>query len=64
MKKFITHSIYISFICTFVFLVLLSLTNGYTDPFYLRFTTPKNNNLIIGTSRAAQGIQPEIIRKP
>ncbi len=37
--------------------------DGYTDPFYLRFTTPKQTSLIIGTSRAAQGIDPSIINK-
>ena len=29
--------------------------------FYLRFTSPKHNSLIIGTSRSAQGIHPNII---
>lgn len=36
------------------------LAGGYTDPFYVRFTTPKQKNFIIGTSRAAQGLQPGI----
>lgn len=35
--------------------------DGRTDPFYLRFTTPKQSSLIIGSSRAAQGILPHII---
>lgn len=35
--------------------------DGRTDPFYLRFTTPKQHSLILGTSRAAQGILPGVI---
>ncbi len=47
---------------TFLFFVwICSKANGYTDPFYIRFTTPKQNSLIIGTSRAAQGLQPKIV---
>lgn len=37
------------------------LENGTSDPFYQRFITPKQNSLIIGSSRAAQGIHPSII---
>jgi hypothetical protein len=35
--------------------------SGKTDAFYLRFTTPKKSSLIIGTSRAAQGLMPSVI---
>jgi hypothetical protein len=34
--------------------------DGNTDPFYIRFTTPKQEHLILGTSRAAQGLQPKV----
>ena len=37
--------------------------DGYTDPFYIRFTTSKQKNLILGTSRAAQGIQPRFFKE-
>jgi hypothetical protein len=40
------------------FLFILSRANGFTDPFYIRFTTPTQQNMIIGTSRSAQGIVP------
>lgn len=39
------------------------LADGTTDPFYLRFTSPPQKNLIVGTSKAAQGIQPEVLKK-
>jgi len=34
---------------------------GYTDPFYRRFTSPRQTSLILGTSRSAQGLLPEVI---
>lgn len=35
--------------------------DGRTDAYYLRFTTPRQTSLILGTSRAAQGIRPRIL---
>lgn len=58
MKRFLIHSAF------FIALVLGSMAfvffqaDGYTDPFYVRFTTPKQNSLILGTSKAAQGLRP------
>jgi hypothetical protein len=56
MKKFVLRTIIfllpLTVICWFVF----SLADGTTDALYARFTTPKQTSLIIGTSRAAQGI--------
>lgn len=37
--------------------------DGTTDPYYLRLTTPKQTSLILGTSRAAQGLQPQVFKK-
>ncbi len=37
--------------------------DGDADAFYLRFTSSKQNSLILGTSRAAQGIIPDILNK-
>lgn len=39
------------------------LADGYTDPFYLRFTTPQQTSLIIGTSRAANGLHPDVLNR-
>ncbi|OHX65549.1 hypothetical protein [Flammeovirga pacifica] len=41
---------------------LIFTIDGRSDPFYLRFTTKKQSSLILGTSRAAQGIVPSIFR--
>lgn len=63
MRKF-TISFIILFICvTSSILYLFSLTNGYSDPFYLKLTSPKQNNLILGNSKTAQGIQPSVLEK-
>lgn len=37
--------------------------DGYFDPFYLRFTNGKHASMIIGTSRAAQGLQPAVFNE-
>lgn len=38
---------------------LMLRADGGTDAYYLRFTTPKQKNLILGTSKAAQGLRPD-----
>lgn len=37
--------------------------DSYFDPFYLRFTTGQHASMIVGTSRAAQGILPEVLNQ-
>lgn len=44
-----------------VFFGVLFLADGKTDAFYLRFTTAKQHSLILGTSRAAQGLRPDVL---
>ena len=52
----------------FISLILLSVlyvfyqADGTTDASYLKFTTPQKKSLIIGSSRAAQGIQPKVLK--
>src|SRR5690606_33715130 len=41
--------------------VVFLFANGKIDPYYLRFTTPKKHSLVVGNSRAAQGIMPHIL---
>ncbi|THD67755.1 hypothetical protein E7Z59_08870 [Robertkochia marina] len=40
---------------------LFFLADGYTDPFYLKFTSPRQENMLLGTSRAAHGLQPRVL---
>ncbi|MGI4761689.1 MAG: hypothetical protein ACRYF0_13350 [Janthinobacterium lividum] len=39
-----------------------ALQRPYLDPFYTRFTTPPAGSLVLGTSRAAQAVQPAVLR--
>ncbi|NND63343.1 MAG: hypothetical protein HKN48_09130 [Flavobacteriaceae bacterium] len=58
---------FLKFSALFVILVLIAVmitffkADGYTDSFYMRVATPKQNSLIIGNSKAAQGLQPDVI---
>jgi len=63
MRRFVTQLLIISFISLSIISLLFLKADGYTDPFYIRFTTPKQQNLILGTSRAAQGIQPRFFKE-
>ena len=56
---------------TFLFLIaviislglLFTQADGYTDEYYLKFATPKQKSLILGTSRAAQGVRPDVFEE-
>ena len=58
MKPFLLKIVaFLAFIAVTIYLISMR-ADGYTDPFYLRFTTPKQSSLILGTSRAAQDLHP------
>ena len=40
---------------------LALLADGTTDDYYLKFSSPKQSSLILGTSRAKQGIIPSVL---
>ena len=63
MRKFIVNVSLFGILCIISIYIVLSKADGYADPYYLRFTTPKQNSFIIGTSKAAQGLNPEVINK-
>jgi hypothetical protein len=46
-----------------ILFLLVHNINGYSDTIYLRFTSPRQTSLILGTSRAAQGLQPSILNR-
>ena len=58
MKKFLIRIGIVSAIAAALHLSAALLADGTFDPFYSRFTTSARHSLIIGTSRAAQGIRP------
>lgn len=44
-------------------IALFSLVDGYSDPHYLRFTSPQQNSLILGNSKSAQGLRPSVMNQ-
>ncbi len=63
MSRFLLHIIiFVSLFFVATFLIALN-ADGYSDPFYLKFTTPKKSSLILGNSKAAQGIKPQIFNE-
>lgn len=58
MKQFLIRLIVFILIIVFNFFAIFLLADGSTDAMYLKFTTPEQTSLILGGSRAAQGIQP------
>ena len=61
MHRFLKNILIVSLFIIALHLILGALADGSTDNFYLRFTSSKQNSLIIGTSRSAQGIHPNIL---
>ncbi len=60
MKKFLIQVFLFSALLFAGMLSVFLLANGKSDAYYVRFTTPRQSSLIIGTSRAAQGLQPAV----
>lgn len=64
MKKFLIKIVLVSLLPLIAFYCFIaSYADGNLDPFYLRFTSGKQSSLIIGSSRAAQGIRPDVLNK-
>ena len=61
MHRFLKNIFIVSLFIIALHLIVGALAVGSTDNFYLRFTSSKQNSLIIGNSRAAQGIHPNIL---
>lgn len=61
MKKFVLHtSLFILCVAASI-RIIFSFADGSSDEFYLKLTTPKQGNLILGTSKAAQDLQPKVL---
>ncbi len=61
MKRFLLKlSFYFSLVFIFIAYVVFNI-DGNFDPYYVLFTTEQKQSLIIGVSRAAQGIKPEVL---
>ncbi|WP_053977515.1 hypothetical protein [Mangrovimonas xylaniphaga] len=62
-KTFVINVSLFGLLCLVSFVFVYFLADGSTDANYLRFTTGKQSSLVIGGSRAAQGIQPYVINR-
>ncbi|HRP54768.1 hypothetical protein [Agriterribacter sp.] len=60
-KKFIKKTLLFLLLPALLLVSALFVADGRTDPYYIRFATPKQNSMIVGSSRAAQGILPSTI---
>ena len=58
MKKFLLRVLLFAVLLAVSCYLYSFLGDGYSDEYYLRVTTPKQSAMIIGVSRAAQGLQP------
>jgi len=63
MKRFLIQSALFAGLMLGLISLILFQADGYTDAFYLKFTSPTQSNLILGTSKAAQGIQPRLLEE-
>lgn len=61
MNRFLVKLLIFSFLPLATLYGVFLLENGTADPFYQRFTTPKQSALILGNSKAAQGIIPDVL---
>lgn len=61
MKTFIIQISVFSALFFLMALGILSLADGNSDGHYAKFTSPRQSSLILGTSKAAQGLQPKIM---
>lgn len=61
-KTLVKFGVYLLLIVSIHYLAAMQ-AGSYFDPFYLRFTTGKHHSMIVGTSRAAQGVLPEILNR-
>lgn len=61
MKKLLINLLVYIFCLFLLVLALFYSTNGHTDGMYLKFTTTEKRSLILGTSKASQGLRPSVI---
>ncbi|HMC97386.1 MAG TPA: hypothetical protein VKG92_07035 [Flavobacteriales bacterium] len=61
MRTFLRHLAVFSILPALAVLAILLKLDGRTDERYLRYTTPPQTSLILGSSRAAIGLRPHVL---
>ena len=61
MRNFVKHSLIFIGIILLIHLLLAFFANGTTDSYYQKFASPRKSSLVLGTSRALQGVIPTVV---
>ena len=61
MRAFLLNTIYFSIIAIVVHIVFAYCADGSTDEYYLKLSSSKQSSLVLGTSRALQGVIPSVV---
>lgn len=61
MKRFLVRLSVFAAIVSVIVLGLLRFAGGYVDYFYVKFTSPVQQSLILGDSRSFEGIRPDVL---
>ena len=61
MSKFLKNTFLFSLIVLIIHLLFSFCANSYIDDYYGKLSNGHKNSLVIGTSRALQGIVPSIV---
>ncbi len=59
MKNFILHYTLLILAILSTITMVFYFVDGHSDPYYLKISSPKQSNLILGISKSAQGLQPK-----
>ncbi len=63
MRQYLVKIVILSIVVASSISLVFFQADEKTDAFYKRFTTPKQSSLILGSSRAAQGVMPSVLNK-
>ncbi|HEY4148250.1 MAG TPA: hypothetical protein VGM41_04950, partial [Chitinophagaceae bacterium] len=61
MKSFLANCLYFGLPVLVALIGIGFLADGYTDHYYLRYSSPRQTSMILGISRAAVALEPSII---
>lgn len=63
MKKFLVNIIIFLSLIGVTILSLMTQVDGFTDPFYYKVASPKQESLILGSSKASIGLVPSVFNE-
>lgn len=62
MSYFLKFVLSLIFVLGLLVVVIFHTADGRSDEFYLRLASPAQSSLILGTSKAAQGVHPKVLK--